>query len=191
MSRVAPRRRAVFLDRDGVLLEAPVAFGRPRPPASLEEMRVLSGVPEALRALRDAGFLLIVATNQPDVARGVQSRGVVEAMHDRLRATLPLDDVRVCLHDDDDGCACRKPAPGLLLDAARDHGVALDQSYFVGDRWRDVEAGARAGCASVFVDRGYAERAPGACAARVSSLPEATAWILSASRPDAPGRSAV
>jgi D-glycero-D-manno-heptose 1,7-bisphosphate phosphatase len=176
-------RRAVFLDRDGVLNAAVARGGRPHPPASAAELVVLPGVPEALARLRAAGFLLVVCTNQPDVARGAATLASVEAIHARLRAALPLDDVRCCLHDDADGCACRKPAPGLLLAAARDWGVDLARSYMVGDRWRDVAAGAAAGCRTVFVDLGWAERRPDRCDARVASLPEAADWILTEATP--------
>jgi D-glycero-D-manno-heptose 1,7-bisphosphate phosphatase len=169
--------RAVFLDRDGVLNRAVVRDGRPHPPASAEALELLPGVPEACRALKARGFLLVVVTNQPDVARGTQRREVVDAIHARLRAELPLDEVRACFHDDADRCACRKPAPGLLLEAARDHDLALGTCYLVGDRWRDVEAGQAAGCRTIFIDHGWAERRPAAPSATVASLEEAAAWI--------------
>src|SRR6185436_14383127 len=111
----APGRRAVFLDRDGVINRAIVRAGRPHPPASPAEFEILPGVPAALQRLKSAGFWLVLVTNQPDVARGTQTRAGVEALHASLRARLPLDDIRVCYHDDPDGCECRKPAPGLLL----------------------------------------------------------------------------
>lgn len=171
--------RAVFLDRDGVLNRAVVRDGRPCAPASLEEMDVLPGVAEALGALRRAGFRLIVVTNQPDVGQGVQRREVVEAMHDRLRRTLPLDDIEVCYHVDEDGCVCRKPKPGMLLEAARKWGVNLQQSVMVGDRWRDVEAGRAAGCRTILIEAPYAERKAEGADAVVRSLEEANAFILS------------
>ena len=117
-------------------------------------------------------------TNQPDVARGRQTRGAVDGMHARLSSLLPLDDIRVCVHDDADRCRCRKPEPGLLEDAARDAGLSLPDSFMVGDRWRDVEAGRRAGCTTVFIDWGYDEQRPDHPDAVVGSLPEAADWIL-------------
>ena len=171
-------RRAVFLDRDGVINAAVVRGGRPYPPARPEDVEILPGVEQALAELRRAGYLLVVVTNQPDVARGSQTREVVDAIHARLTAALPLDAVYSCFHDDADRCACRKPAPGLLLDAARDLGIDLPASIMVGDRWRDVEAGAAAGCRTVFIDRGYAERRPHAFDASAPSLSEAAPWIL-------------
>jgi len=169
-------RPAVFLDRDGVVNAAIVRDGKPHAPASVDELTIPSGVADALHRLKAAGFALVVVTNQPDVARGVQRRAVVEAINDRLRRVLPIDDIRVCYHDDRDACECRKPAPGLLLRAPR-HDVA--RSILVGDRWRDIEAGRRAGVrATVFIDGGYAESLhsePDAC---VRSLGEAADWIL-------------
>jgi len=171
-------RQAVFLDRDGVLIQVNVRDGKPHPVASLAEVEILPGVHEACTLLHEAGFLLIVVTNQPDVARGIQRREVVEAIHCMLRETLPLDDILVCYHDDADHCLCRKPEPGLLLQAAKDWNIDLSASYMVGDRWKDIEAGRRAGCITVFIDHAYEERRPDNPDYRVGSLAEAAAWIL-------------
>jgi len=171
--------RAVFLDRDGVLNAAIERDGRPHPPASVEQLVILPGVAGALADLKRAGFLLVVVTNQPDVARGTTTRAAVEAIHNALRAALPLDAISSCFHDDADRCACRKPAPGLLLEAAAARDVNLSRSFMVGDRWRDVEAGAAAGCRTVFVDHAWREKRPERYDAKVSSLAEAAAWILS------------
>lgn len=171
-------KRAVFLDRDGVLNASVVRNGTPHPPASVAEMEILPGVPEALVALRAGGFDLVVVTNQPDVARGTQTRAAVDAIHDRMRATLALDAVYACFHDDADACACRKPEPGLLVNAAADRGIDLATSFMVGDRWRDIDAGLAAGCRAIFIDRGYNERKPERFAVNVAGLPEAAAWIL-------------
>ena len=149
---------AVFLDRDGTLNEAVVRDGKPYPPASVDELVIVPGAREAVAALRQAGFRTIVATNQPDVATGKQRRDVVEAINAYLGAALGLDDFRVCYHVDADACACRKPKPGLLLDAARDWRLDLARSFMVGDRWRDVDAGRAAGCRTVLIEAGYDER---------------------------------
>ncbi len=170
--KVAPR--AVFLDRDGVLNEVTIRDGRPHPPQSLTDLTIYPDVPGSLTRLKQAGFALVMVTNQPDVARGAQTRKVVEAMNAYLSTALPLDEVRVCYHDDADGCVCRKPLPGLLTATPR---YDLPNSFMVGDRWRDVEAGQKAGCRTVFIDRGYAERRPVADA-DVRSLSEAVDWIL-------------
>lgn len=171
-------RRAIFLDRDGVINRAVVHDGKPYPPANLQEMEILTGVPEALAALHDAGFMLTVVTNQPDVARGTTQMTVVEEINNHLANCLPIDEFRTCYHDSDDGCDCRKPLPGALLAAAKQHGIDLYNSYMVGDRWRDIEAGQRAGCRTVFIDYGYAEKQPESVDIRVKSLAEAAQIIL-------------
>ncbi len=168
---------AVFLDRDGVINRAVVRDGKPYPPASIDELEVLPGVPEALARLKAAGFALVVITNQPDVARGRQTAEVVNAMHDRLAAILPIVEFRVCWHDDKDACECRKPKPGLIT---RPPAYDVGRSVVVGDRWRDVEAGRRAGCrAAILIDYGYDEGPPVTPDVRVRSLAEAADWILS------------
>ena len=177
-SEPAPARRAAFLDRDGVLNRARVVDGVPHPPASVEELELLPGVEVACRRLHDAGLMLIVVSNQPDVARGTQTMATVEALNRELAGRLPLDEIRVCPHDDADACDCRKPAPGMLLDAAREHEIDLAKSVMVGDRRRDVEAGKRAGCRTVFIDAGYSERPPEAPDLTVRELGEAVPWIL-------------
>lgn len=171
-------RRAVFLDRDGVLNASVVRHGKPYPPASAGEVVVLPGVAGALRKLKAAGYLLVVVTNQPDVARGTATRADVEAINARLAAELPLDEFRTCFHDSADGCDCRKPKPGMLLSAAREHDLDLSACLMVGDRWRDIEAGQNAGCATVFIDYGYDEKRPESYDIRAGSLAEAADLIL-------------
>ena len=171
-------KRAVFLDRDGTLTRAIVRDGRPYPPSAEAGLEVLPGVAVGLARFRAAGFLLIVVTNQPDVARGSLPVAELEGMNRALMARLPLDDLRVCTHDDGDRCACRKPAPGLLLAAAADHGIDLGASVMIGDRWRDVEAGRRAGCATVFIDCQYQEELRSVPDAVVTSFADATDWVM-------------
>lgn len=171
-------RRAVFLDRDGVINRAEVRDGKPYPPANLDEMEILPGVPEALAELHDAGFMLIVVTNQPDVSRGTTPKAVVEDINRHLASNLLIDEFRTCYHDSGDGCDCRKPLPGALLAAASMHGINLANSFMVGDRWRDTEAGRRAGCKTVFIDYGYAEQQPESVDYRVGSLRDAAKIII-------------
>jgi D-glycero-D-manno-heptose 1,7-bisphosphate phosphatase len=178
-SPVTGARAAVFLDRDGVLNEVELRDGTPHPPAGVEQLRLLPGVVEACYRLRQLGFALVVVTNQPDLARGKQTRNEVDRMHDVLRARLPLDDIVVCAHDDVDDCPCRKPRPGMILDAATRLDLDLGESVCIGDRWRDVEAGKRAGVMAIFVDRGYGERRPTGADAVVASLPAAVEVIES------------
>jgi len=179
---------AVFIDRDGVINHAVVRDGKPYAPDSLEALTLCDGADEALEILRAAGFRTIVATNQPDVGAGRQTRAAVERIHDVLRSRLALDDIRVCYHTDADGCDCRKPKPGMLIAAAEEWGIDLDRSFMVGDRWRDIDAGRAAGCRTVLVGNGYEERAASGFDVRVDSLLDASRWITS--RGAEPGRKA-
>ena len=152
-------RRAVFLDRDGVINRALERDCKPYPPRNLEEFEILSGVPAACAKLTAAGFLLVVVTNQPDVGRGTLKKEIVESIHAEMCRQLPIDRVEVCYHPGQGAseCDCRKPKPGMLLRAAKELGIDLAQSWMVGDRWRDIDCGHAAGCRTIFIDRGYAE----------------------------------
>jgi len=172
------RKRAVFLDRDGVINRALVRNGRPYPPIQLTELEILPGVEASLSSLRQAGYMLIVVTNQPDVARGVLNRQVVEEIHRVLKDQLAIDEFRTCYHDDKDHCICRKPKPGALFSSAVDHKIDLTQSYMVGDRWRDIEAGRLAGCRTIFIDYDYEETPPEKFDFKVESLAQAADIIL-------------
>jgi D-glycero-D-manno-heptose 1,7-bisphosphate phosphatase len=173
--------RAIFLDRDGVINRAFVKDGKPLPPPTPQDLEILPGVADALRTLKEAGYKLLVVTNQPDVGRGTLPSETLEAMHRDLQAELPLDEIFVCPHSDKDRCECRKPLPGMLIEAARKHNIDLAASYMIGDRWRDVEAGYNAGCKTILIDYGYAEKsAEHEPDLRVKSLREAADWILRA-----------
>lgn len=174
-------QRAVFLDRDGVLNRSYLqADGKTHPPANRQELEILPGVFQACRGLRRAGFLLIVVTNQPDVARGLQRREEVEAINATLRRQVPVDEIVVCYHDNQDKCQCRKPRPGMLLDAARTWRINFSKSFLVGDRWTDIEAGRRAGCKTVLVNGDPYPSANTRCLPdfRTTTLEEAVKWIL-------------
>jgi D-glycero-D-manno-heptose 1,7-bisphosphate phosphatase len=170
--------RAVFLDRDGVLNKAFIRNGKPFSPDTVDEMVIVPDAAQALNRLRQHGFRLIVATNQPDIARKRLTREQVDAMNGRLRSNLPLDAVEVCPHDDADNCDCRKPKPGLLLNAAKRDGIALDESFMVGDRYRDIEAGHSAGCRTILIGDGYGETFKAQPDAKFATLSEAADWIL-------------
>lgn len=172
-------RRAVFLDRDGVINRAIVRAGKPFPPDTLDELEILPGVARALERLRAAGFLNIVVTNQPDVATGKQRLEVVESMHRQLQDSLAIDAISACYHVQADECPCRKPRPGMLLDAARRFEIDLAGSFMVGDRWRDVGAGHAAGCAAaLFIDYAYKERGPAQPHVLVKSLADAVERVI-------------
>jgi len=174
--------RAVFLDRDGVLNRGVMQDGRPFAPIDVSEFQLMPGVAESLASLSAAGFLLIVATNQPDVARGRATRSGIEAIHEWMRRHLPLTAIRVCFHDDADLCACRKPKAGLLVAAAVDYEIQLERSFMIGDRWRDIGAGKAAGCTAILVNR-FPEPLKVAPDLELADLPAAAAWILSGGHP--------
>ena len=171
-------QRAVFLDRDGVINRAIVRDGKPYPPSNLAELEILPGVPQALKELHAANYLLIVVTNQPDVARGTAKKEDIDLMNDQRSSQLPIDAFKICYHDSGDGCLCRKPWPGALLEAAKEHNIDLSKSFMVGDRWRDIEAGASAGCKTFFINYRYADPKPETPDFIVSSLLEAQKIIL-------------
>ncbi|MGH7222880.1 MAG: D-glycero-alpha-D-manno-heptose-1,7-bisphosphate 7-phosphatase, partial [Gemmataceae bacterium] len=175
-------RPAVFLDRDGVLNRVFVRDGVTHPPATVEEFALLPGADGAVRRLHAAGYALVVVTNQPDVARGIQTREGVERIHEHLRAELPMLEVLTCFHDKDDDCACRKPKPGMVLEAVRRWRLDPHRSFVVGDRWSDVIAGQAAGCRTILVETPQSDRTrcqPDHC---VRDLAEAAEWILTQKR---------
>ncbi len=170
-------RRAVFLDRDGVINRGVMKAGRPFAPSHLDEFEILPGVPEALADLRAGGFLVIVTTNQPDVSRGAVPQEQVEAIHAFMRERMAIDEVRVCYHDDSHRCACRKPMPGMIFAASVAHEIQVGASFMVGDRWRDIGAGKNAGCATILVNA-FPERTRIEPDIELSDLPAAARWIL-------------
>ena len=175
-------RPAVFLDRDGVLNHELFRDGRSGPPRNVSELVIVDGVRSALEVLKGHGFMLIVVTNQPGVARGMARRADVEEINNRLARILPLDAIMVCEHDDKDECECRKPKPGMMLRAQEKYGIDLCHSFMIGDRWRDIEAGRRAGCGTILIGDGHGETFLSMPTMRVGSLSEAVSWITKQKR---------
>jgi D-glycero-D-manno-heptose 1,7-bisphosphate phosphatase len=172
-------RRAVFLDRDGVLNRSKVYDGKTFAPRCLDDFELMPDALSATKTLHDAGLLLIVVTNQPDVANGLIPKATVDAMHDRLCAALPIHAVKVCFHNEDDHCLCRKPKPGMLQAAGMEMDIDFAKSFMVGDRWKDVAAGRSQGCYTILIGRAYSEPLSELPDARVGSLLEAAKLILS------------
>ncbi len=171
-----PVKRAVFLDRDGVLVEPIVRDDRFFGPTTLDEFRLFDDAPRQIDRLRQAGFLCILFTNQPDVSRGLLPVAVLDQMHQVLRSRIALDDLLVCHHDDHHRCRCRKPNPGMIFEAQEKWGIDLKNSFAVGDRWRDIDAGRAAGCRTVLIEYPYSH-----CRAadfNVSNLVEAVDIVL-------------
>jgi D-glycero-D-manno-heptose 1,7-bisphosphate phosphatase len=179
----AKPERSVFLDRDGVLVIPEFRDGRSFAPRSVEQFAVYPEAAACLARLKAAGFQLIVVTNQPDVGAGKVACETVTQMHAELAAKLPIDDIKVCFHTREQRCACRKPLPGMLVEAAAERAIDLAESIMVGDRASDIDAGVAAGCRTAFIDHGYtAELKPQSADFVGSSLREVTDWILSAEK---------
>ena len=171
--------KAVFLDRDGVLVIPEFKDGRSFAPRRLEDLAFYPEARDCLVRLKKAGYVLIVVTNQPDVGRGLVARETVEAMHAQLVGQLPIDAVKMCCHTGaPPECSCRKPKPGLILEAAETFGIDLVRSIMVGDRASDMMAGKAAGCRGVFIDLDYAEPKPEHAIHVAKSLTGAVEWIL-------------
>lgn len=154
--------------------------GKVASPRTLDELEIEPDAPAALAALKAAGYLLLVVTNQPDVRRGLMTAETLDALHARLAAALPVDDIAACLHDNADGCACRKPKPGLVLDLADRHGADLGQSWLIGDQDRDIACGKAAGCRTILLGRDYNSGTDAGADRVVATLSQSLAIILQA-----------
>jgi len=148
-------RRAVFLDRDGVINKVLLNDGKPFSPRRIEDFELLPWVEYALNSFKNMGFLNIVITNQPDIARGFARIEELNKIHEMIREKLPIDDILTCPHDDADNCQCRKPKPGMLFEAAKRWSINLKASFLIGDTWKDIEAGKLAGCKTILIDMPY------------------------------------
>lgn len=170
-------KKAVFLDRDGVINHTVFRRGAQRAPQDLSEWAWIDGVHDTLRALSARDYALIVCTNQPDVVRGWQTREQVDVFHALIERELPVSRIYACFHDGAEACECRKPKPGMLLQAARELEVDLAASWMIGDRSSDVEAGRAAGCRTVLM-HGAARVEPASADHEIRTLGELLAIIL-------------
>lgn len=173
------KKKAIFLDRDGVINKLIMRDGKGRAPYGLEDFELFPGVIEACINFKAAGFLTIIVTNQPDVARGWVDAARVHLINDKIKELLPIDDIKICFHNDMDGCKCRKPMAGMLLEAASDWEIDLSASYMIGDRYGDMAAGATAGCTTLLVGIGDSQGSHPSPHYKVGSLLEAAVKILS------------
>ncbi len=143
--------KAVFLDRDGVVNKLVVINGERTSPKSLDQFEIFPNLSQVLSKIREQ-YLIIIITNQPDIARKKLSVTELEKMHAKLREQIEIDDLYVCEHDDVDNCLCRKPKPGLIINAAKKWNIDLMNSIIVGDSWRDMLAGEKVGLTKYYVD---------------------------------------
>lgn len=176
------KKKAIFLDRDGVINKLVMRDGKGRAPYTLEDFELFPGVVEACQKLKEAGFLTIIVTNQPDVARGWVGEDRVHLINDKIKELLPIDDIKICFHTEKDGCDCRKPMAGMLLSSALEWEIDLGSSYMLGDRYGDILAGVTAGCKTFLVGEGDAQGAYPSPDYKVTSLFEGALKILSLSK---------
>jgi D-glycero-D-manno-heptose 1,7-bisphosphate phosphatase len=170
--------RAVFLDRDGVINKTVVVDGKPYPPSSVKELEIFEGVDQSIDRLIKKGFEIVVVTNQPDLARGKTDLKAVEDIHNQIRQKTKIKNFFICPHDELDQCICRKPKTGLLIQAKIALDLDLQNSFMIGDRWKDIQAGQRAGCKCFFINFSYSEKLPNPPYIEVKSLTEATKFII-------------
>jgi len=150
------KEAAIFFDRDGVLIEAPLINKKPTSVQSLKDVKLCKNILEICKYYKK-NYYLIMVTNQPDYSRGVNSKKNIININNFLKKKLNLDMIYVC-YSDNEKCIDRKPNPGMLLKAKKKYKINLKKSFMIGDRWRDVGAGNRAGCRTVFIDRNYSEK---------------------------------
>lgn len=170
--------KAVFLDRDGVINYPVIRNRKPYPPSCLDELKIYPDVLQFLKLMKKKGFYLIVITNQPDVSRGTISINKVRSINNYLIKNFPLDEIKVCFHDDRDRCYFRKPSPGALLSSSISYNLSLAHSYMIGDRWKDISAGEKAGCKTIYIDRNYNEKKPKTYSYKTDSLKGAGDFII-------------
>lgn len=168
--------KAVFLDRDGVINKVILREGKPFSPRRLDQYVLNDGIRETVHQLKGNGFRIIVVSNQPDLARGEITEDILDSMTERLKSEIQIDDIYICPHDDHHNCSCRKPRPGMLLQAAQKWDIDLTESFLIGDTWKDMEAGKAAGCKTILLNTPYNQDVQ--CNFRVKSLPEAADLII-------------
>jgi D-glycero-D-manno-heptose 1,7-bisphosphate phosphatase len=170
--------KAIFFDRDGVINIAPIVNGLPGSPNRFTDFKIINGVDEIIKELKNNNWLIFVITNQPDISRGKLPVEEVDAMHQYLSTSLQIDDIIVCPHIDSNNCSCRKPKPGMIFELQKKYGIDLSSSFMVGDRWKDIAAGHAAGCKTIFIDYGYSETPPDYQTYTVKNLYEASRRII-------------
>ena len=171
-------KKAIFLDRDGVLSKTLLINGKSFAPRNLKDFKLFFDAAESTKKLKSAGFMVFVVTNQPDVGRKLISKKVLKKMHDKLKKKTKVDAIYTCTHSQNMNCYCRKPKPGMILEAAKKYKINLKNSFMIGDRPSDITAGQKANCRSIFLDKKYFEKNPENQEATFTNLAQATNYIL-------------
>ena len=170
--------KAVFLDRDGVINKPIVIEGKSYAPQSLKDFKIFPKVKVAVKKLRNNGFKVFVISNQPDIGNKLIKKKTLNQMHKLLKSKVPVNKIYFCPHTRNDKCKCRKPNPGMIIKASKDSGILLKESYVIGDRKTDIDAGLKAGCKTIFVNHNYVEKKPTKQEKTVKSLHAAVKYIL-------------
>jgi D-glycero-D-manno-heptose 1,7-bisphosphate phosphatase len=170
--------KAVFLDRDGVINRGFIVDGKSYAPRKIEDFKLLPFVIQSVEKLINNGFLVIVITNQPDIANGLLDIETLNLMHEKLITKLKLTDIYFCPHSKNENCECRKPKPGMIYSAVKKYKINISNSFLVGDRASDIEAANAIRCRSIFINRNYKEPKPFTQEKTVNSLKSATNYIL-------------
>jgi D-glycero-D-manno-heptose 1,7-bisphosphate phosphatase len=163
-------KKAIFLDRDGIVNKPIILEGKPYPPFIVKQAFLVNNIKNMIDKWHKEGYLVIVVTNQPDISNHLISQRKVEKINRYLQSMAKFDDLFMCPHNEKDKCNCRKPKIGLFLQAKEKYDIDLEESYMIGDRWKDIEAGRRAGCRTIFVNYNYNEEKPHSCDYMVSSI---------------------
>ena len=154
------KTKAIFLDRDGIVNRAIIVRKKPYPPLKLTDTYPVEGIKELIKFWHELGYLVLVVTNQPDIASNLVTLKEVERINKYLQSLVGFDDAFICPHSNKDSCDCRKPKIGLFKQAEKKYNISLSDSFMIGDRWKDIEAGHNAGCTTIFVDYDYSEKKP-------------------------------
>ena len=169
--------KAIFLDRDGVINKSIIANGKPYAPLLFEDFVFYEDTKKAIVVIQSLDYKTIIVTNQPEINKGNLNHEELKRMNDRIYNELKIDDIFVCEHTSEEDCDCRKPKPGMILNASKKHNIDLSQSFLIGDRYKDIESAHAAGCNSIFIDRKYSEKFPNKQIKSVSSFYEAAIFI--------------
>jgi len=153
------KNKAIFLDRDGIINKIVKDNGIIRSPRSLKEFNINFHIKKYLNFFKKNSFLNIIITNQPEYKRGYLKKKVILKFHKKIKEKLPVDKIYVC-YDLNNDSFFRKPNPGMLIKASKDLNIDFKKSYFIGDRYKDIYAGNRIKCKTIFIDFNYNEKKP-------------------------------
>ena len=172
------KNKAIFFDRDGVLNAIKRINNKPFPPDNVDELELFPDVRDKLKFLKKLGFYLFLVTNQPDYKRGKQLKKNIVKINSLVKSFYQLDDTFTCWHAYDGQCECRKPKPGMIINASLKYKIYTSKSFMIGDRWKDIEAGNKAGCRSIFLDYNYDEKKPDKYDYSTNSIQDSIDWII-------------